>query len=118
MGNNVLEVYLKAVAESLVAEIERTLQACLDRHPTFTHASRHLHELEADLKAWQDVGEHMVCPRCGVDCMTPKLHHNAFSRHADIYICDECGLNEAMLDYMNNPLPIQCWAHFRAATVK
>ena len=38
---------------------------------------------------------------------------NALSRHADgIYICDECGTAEAMLDFMNNPLPTEMWAMF------
>ena len=66
-----------------------------------------------DLRARQESGEHMPCPRCGRDTMKPKLHTNALSRHADgIYICDECGTSEAMLDFMNNPLPTEDWAIF------
>ena len=68
-----------------------------------------------DLKARQTAGECMPCPRCGRDTMKPALHTNALSRHADgIYVCDECGTVEAMLDFMNNPLPIEYWAVFRA----
>ena len=63
-----------------------------------------------DLKARQEAGEHLPCPRCGLGTMKPKLPTNALSRHADIYICDECGTTEAMLDYMNNPLPLKQWA--------
>ncbi len=67
-----------------------------------------------DLKARQEAGEHMPCPRCGRDTMKPHLQTNALSRHAkDIYICDECGTSEAMLDFMNNPLPIESWALFQ-----
>ena len=33
----------------------------------------------ADLKARQATGEHMVCPRCGLDRMKPELYTNALS---------------------------------------
>ena len=66
-----------------------------------------------DLKARQESGEKMPCPRCGRPTMKLDLHTNALSRHADgIYICDECGTAEAMLDFMQNPLPIECWSIF------
>ena len=58
----------------------------------------------ADLKARQLAGEHMPCPRCGSFSMKPALHTNALSRHADIYVCDGCSTEEAMLVFMNNPL--------------
>ena len=67
-------------------------------------------KLLLDFKARQDAGENLMCPRCGYDRMKPKLHTNARSRHADIYICDECGTAEAMLQFMNNPLPLSQWA--------
>ena len=66
-----------------------------------------------DLKARQLAGEHMLCPRCGRDTMKDRIHTNALSRHADIYICDECGTAEALLCMMSNPLPLACWAAFR-----
>lgn len=66
-----------------------------------------------DLKARQEAGEQMPCPRCGRDTMKPTLETNALSRHADgIYVCDDCGTAEAMLDFMQNPLPLDCWAFF------
>lgn len=68
----------------------------------------------ADLRARQEAGEQMPCPRCGRDTMKPNLHTNALSRHADgIYLCDDCGSAEGMLDFMQNPLPLECWALFR-----
>ena len=68
----------------------------------------------ADLKARQHAGELMLCPRCGRDTMKQNLYTNALSRHADsIYICDDCGSAEAMLDFMRSPLPIELWAVFR-----
>ena len=65
-----------------------------------------------DLKARQDAGEHMPCPRCGWDTMKENIHTNALSRHADIYICDACGTEEALLKFMRNPLPMNEWACF------
>ena len=53
-----------------------------------------------DLKARQRVGEHMACPRCGMDVMKTPVHTNALSRAADVYICDACGSTEAILAYM------------------
>ena len=63
-----------------------------------------------DLKARQQAGEYLPCPRCGRKNMKDRLHTNALSRYADIYICDQCGMDEAMLDFMRNPLPIEDWA--------
>ena len=68
-----------------------------------------------DLKARQDAGEHMPCPRCGRDRMKKNIHTNALSRHADIYICDACGTEEALLKFMSNPLPMREWACLRPA---
>ncbi len=66
-----------------------------------------------DLKARQDAGEHMSCPRCGRETMKELIHTNALSRHADIYICDACGTEEALLKFMSNPLPLREWACLR-----
>lgn len=64
----------------------------------------------ADLKARQQAGENLPCPRCGRKTMKDAVCTNAVSRHADIFICDQCGTDEAMLDFMRNPLPIEDWA--------
>ena len=42
--------------------------------------------------------------------MKEHIHTNALSRHADIYICDACGTEEALLKFMSNPLPMREWA--------
>ena len=65
-----------------------------------------------DLKARQDASEQMLCPRCGRDTMKESIHTNALSRHADVYICDACGTEEALLKFMSNPLPMTEWACF------
>ncbi len=79
--------------------------------------SKSIQEALLDLRARQEAGEHIPCPRCGRDTMKPVLTTNALSRHADgIFICDDCGSAESMLDFMRNPLPIECWAFFREDT--
>ena len=65
-----------------------------------------------DLKAKQQAESEMVCPRCGQNKLKSPLTHNALSRYADLYVCDECGLTEAGLAMMNNPLPLEQWAVF------
>ena len=65
----------------------------------------------ADLKARQEAGEQMPCPRCGKDTMKPALCTNALSRVADgIFVCDDCGTQEALLAFMRNPMPVDEWA--------
>ena len=65
----------------------------------------------ADLRARQEAGEHMPCPRCGKDTMKPALCTNALSRVADgIFVCDDCGTQEALLAFMQNPMPVDEWA--------
>ena len=66
-----------------------------------------------DLKARQQAGEYMACPRCGMDVMKTPVHTNALSRAADIYICNACGSTEAMLAYMHQSSPLSGWAAFR-----
>ena len=66
-----------------------------------------------DLKARQDAGEHMLCPRCGMNSMKPALHTNALSRVADIMICDACGTAESLLAKMGQEYPLTSWAAFK-----
>ncbi len=66
-----------------------------------------------DLKARQDAGDKMLCPRCGYDNMKEPILHNALSRYADVLICTDCGVTEAMLDMMQNPLPLDQWASLK-----
>lgn len=65
-----------------------------------------------DLKAQQLEGKVMPCPRCGGETMKAELMHNALSRHADIYICDACGMDEAFRDKDRNVKPLEDWACF------
>lgn len=60
----------------------------------------------------QQQKQHFPCPRCGYDTMDPQNPvRNALSRYAHVYICDECGMDEAMRDYTGvEPLPLNEWA--------
>lgn len=49
------------------------------------------------------------CPRCGQMKMRPVLAENALSRYADIYICPDCGMQEAMMDMTGCCLPLNEW---------
>lgn len=51
-----------------------------------------------------------ICPRCGRWNMEIPIHYNALSRVADIYVCPDCGMDEALRDFGRIPLPIEEWA--------
>lgn len=58
----------------------------------------------------QERGEHFPCPRCGYDRMNEKPVRNALSRYARIYICSDCGTDEALRDMAGvPPLPFGMW---------
>lgn len=60
-----------------------------------------------ELRAEQSDGQSHRCPRCGKH---PAGVRTALSRHEDIYICDECGTDEAMRDFAKvQPLPLVYW---------
>lgn len=50
------------------------------------------------------------CPRCGHDRMDEKPVRNALSRYASVYICDQCGTDEALRDMRGDVLPLNEWA--------
>jgi transposase-like protein len=49
------------------------------------------------------------CPRCGRDTMRIDIALNALSRYIDVYICSECGIEEAMLDLDGKSLSLKDW---------
>ena len=51
----------------------------------------------------------VVCPRCGKNTLATPLINNPMSRYADVYICDECGDDEALSDYCGEPMPLEEW---------
>ncbi len=62
-----------------------------------------------DFAAVQTEGTHF-CPRCGRFTVKDRLHTNALSRHASVYICDACGMDEAIRDFAGVSIPLRDWA--------
>ena len=50
------------------------------------------------------------CPRCGRMTVKDRLHTNALSRAATIYVCDDCGMDEAIRAFAGKELPLKDWA--------
>ena len=65
-------------------------------------------KIEAFGKVQTD-GDHF-CPRCGRMTVKDRKVTNAWSRHANVYICDACGTDEAMRDFAGVVLPLKDWA--------
>lgn len=56
----------------------------------------------------------LLCPRCGKQTMSEIITHNALSRSVDVYICDLCGMEEALAAFTNQPaLPLNEWSIIR-----
>lgn len=77
-------------------------------------ASKTKMKIDTIISGWasaQKAGAYLPCPRCGMVRMRPDLYSNAFSRRANIYICDQCGTAEAVEDYQNtsHKLPVEGW---------
>ena len=65
-------------------------------------------EIIERMKELQKAGG-LICPRCGRMSMDKVLLHNALSRVEDVYVCPDCGMNEALRDFGRIPLPIEEW---------
>ena len=51
------------------------------------------------------------CPRCGRPVMASDPVRNALSRRATVYVCDECGMIEALEDMPGAfKLPLSAWS--------
>lgn len=55
-----------------------------------------------------DATQPPMCLRCGRP-LRPALLHNARSRYADVYICSDCGEEEAFHDWAKEPQPLHTW---------
>ncbi len=62
-----------------------------------------------DKKWFSDgIGQKPVCLRCG-NPLDEQLMVNSLSRHAKIYVCQQCGADEAMRDYAKIVMPFENW---------
>ena len=65
-------------------------------------------EIIEQMKEIQKAGG-LICPRCWRMSMDNVLLHNALSRVADVYVCPDCGMDEALRDFGRIPLPVEEW---------
>ena len=52
----------------------------------------------------------ITCPRCGKPTIKDPLHTNALSRFVDVYVCDMCGMAEALIAHAGQPPRLRNWA--------
>ena len=64
----------------------------------------------------QKQNRYLPCPRCGKSRMDLKLVRNALSRRANIYICSECGNEEALEEYFGYTQDISDWWIFTSCS--
>ena len=64
---------------------------------------------EIQSKTGEDNDITKICMRCGYASMLSGVLRNALSRHFDIYICSECGNDEAIRIFKKNVLPASEW---------
>lgn len=53
------------------------------------------------------------CPRCGGNTMAADMDENCLSRLEDIYICNQCGREEAAFDFAGEVKPLDEWYAIR-----
>lgn len=59
--------------------------------------------------AQKQEGGFFPCPRCGRMAMADKPTRNALSRRASVYVCDACGMEEALEDMTGTQVPLDRW---------
>ncbi len=75
------------------------------------NSEAHAKELIESLMPLQEHGDSFPCPRCGHNSMhTDRVTLNALSRYAHVYICEVCGMDEAVRDMTGDPLPLSKWS--------
>lgn len=68
-------------------------------------------ELLIERFAEKQPGGHFACPRCGRMTMgAESVTRNALSRRIDVYVCDACGMYEALEDMAGSRSPLSLWA--------
>lgn len=93
------EKYLKAAVN---ISVQRIRQEKRDR-------IKNADQIVKRIAAKQANNTFMICPRCGRPTMKDPPHSNALSRRANIYVCDRCGMEEAIFDFIGEPDPIVDW---------
>lgn len=107
----VFEIYRQAVLDGgRVYHAFVTNELPKDDRPMI--GDEQMNKVLLDLKTRQLANERMPCPRCGCDAMNEQPIRNALSCQADIFVCDSCGVDEALRAMLQKPKPLCEWACF------
>lgn len=100
------------VPESEISAFKDKIKTILGKVKTETTIEEAKEIIESLLPLQDDFEKGAIpCPRCGRYTMDYPAVKNALSRRANIYICSDCGMEEAMLDAAGmEPLPLNKWA--------
>lgn len=75
------------------------------------HMSEEAAKVLIERFAAKQKGGDYPCPRCGRPVMASDPVRNALSRRATVYVCDECGMIEALEDMPGAfKLPLSVWS--------
>ncbi len=96
---------LQAASAAMKAAGEMSYEEFTDEVEATTEAKE---KIEAFARKQKD--GMLFCPRCGKLSVKEQLYTNALSRHAEVYICDACGMDEAIRDWIRTPLSLKDWA--------
>ena len=55
-----------------------------------------------------------ICPRCG----KAMGNSDTTSRYADVAICDDCGMEESIQEFIGTPLPVTLWDIYQKSTLE
>lgn len=58
------------------------------------------------------------CPRCGDIRMNDDVRQNVLNRRANVYVCDMCGVEEALDAAAGRVKPFKAWAYFTEGAEK
>ena len=88
--------------------VRRSLSVSTLSEATMKTEQDYLQMINAVAKSQQEM-KSPICPRCGKHRMDKQITHNAMSRHADIYVCNICGLDEAIRDMRGETINSSDW---------
>jgi predicted RNA-binding Zn-ribbon protein involved in translation (DUF1610 family) len=66
-------------------------------------------EIQKKADSEDSAANKLPCPRCGSNNMLTGASRNALCRHFDVYICPNCGNDEAIRIFKNMVLPAASW---------
>ena len=64
------------------------------------------------LRPLQEAEQDLICPRCGYNELYSGSFFflNSLSRHADVYICEKCWMDEMLREIDHQPISLDKWS--------